>query len=210
MSDLNGYIAQVDRLHRSGNATEHSYRPALQECLIGLFKDVQVTNEPRRQLFGAPDYILTRGDITVGWIEAKDLDKDLDKVEKGSKDDDQWKRYTDAQPNIILTDYLEFRFFTDGVKNETIRIGEVKNGKVIPLPENFSHLETLLKDFAAFQGQTIKSARKLAEMMAHKAALMRDVFAIEAGALVLVLVAVGSQLIADIAYTFLNPRIRFT
>ena len=100
----------------------------MQECLIGLFKDVQVTNEPRRQLFGAPDYILTRGDITVGWIEAKDLDKDLDKVEKGSKDDDQWKRYTDAQPNIILTDYLEFRFFTDGVKNETIRIGEVKNG----------------------------------------------------------------------------------
>jgi peptide/nickel transport system permease protein len=41
-------------------------------------------------------------------------------------------------------------------------------------------------------------------------ALLRDVFAIEAGALVLVLVAVGSQLIADIAYTFLNPRIRFT
>lgn len=40
-------------------------------------------------------------------------------------------------------------------------------------------------------------------------ALLRDVFAIEAGALILVLVAVGSQLIADIGYTFLNPRIRF-
>jgi peptide/nickel transport system permease protein len=41
-------------------------------------------------------------------------------------------------------------------------------------------------------------------------ALNRDVFAIEAAALFLVIVAVGSQFIADIAYTFLNPRVRFT
>lgn len=40
-------------------------------------------------------------------------------------------------------------------------------------------------------------------------ALNRDVFALEAAALVLVVVAVGSQLLADVFYTFLNPRIRF-
>lgn len=173
---LNKYIDEVKRLHASGEASEHSYRPALQNCLSSFLKHVQVTNEPRRQLFGAPDYILKRGDITAGWIEAKDIGKDLDKVEKGSKDDDQWKRYTDAQSNIVLTDYLEFRFFTDGVKNETIRIGEVQNGKIISLPDNFARFESLFKDFGTFQGQTIKSAKKLAEMMAAKAALMRDVF----------------------------------
>jgi predicted helicase len=170
------YIDEVKKLHATGHASEHSYRPALQNCLTGFLKNVQVTNEPRRQLFGAPDYILMRNDITVGWIEAKDIGKDLDKVEKGSKDDDQWERYTDAQPNIVLTDYLEFRFFTDGIKNEIVRIGEVQNGKIVPLPENFPRFEALFKDFGAFQGQTIKSARKLAEMMAAKAALMRDVF----------------------------------
>lgn len=170
------YIEDVKKLYATGQASEHSYRPALQNCLTGFLKNVQVTNEPRRQLFGAPDYILMRNDITVGWIEAKDIGKDLDKVEKGSKDDDQWERYTDAQPNIVLTDYLEFRFFTDGAKNETIRIGEVQNGKIISLPENFTRFEALFKDFGAYQGQTIKSARKLAEMMAAKAALMRGVF----------------------------------
>jgi len=41
------------------------------------------------------------------------------------------------------------------------------------------------------------------------AALYKDVFAIEAGAMVLVVLAVGSQLIADIVYSFLNPRIRY-
>ncbi len=170
------YIEDVKKLYASGHASEHSYRPALQNCLTGFLKNVQVTNEPRRQLFGAPDYILMRNDITVGWIEAKDIGKDLDKVEKGSKDDDQWERYTDAQPNIVLTDYLEFRFFTDGIKNETVQIGEVQNGKVVPLPENFARFEALFKDFGSYQGQTIKSAKKLAEMMAAKAALMRDVF----------------------------------
>ena len=42
------------------------------------------------------------------------------------------------------------------------------------------------------------------------AALYKDVNALEAEAMVMVLVAVGSQLIADIIYTFLNPRIRYT
>ncbi|MGQ9517285.1 MAG: ABC transporter permease subunit [Anaerolineae bacterium] len=42
-----------------------------------------------------------------------------------------------------------------------------------------------------------------------EAALFKDFNAIEAGAMVLVTLAVGTQLLADIAYTFLNPRIRY-
>ena len=41
-------------------------------------------------------------------------------------------------------------------------------------------------------------------------ALFKDINAIEAGAIALVVLAVGTQLIADILYTFLNPRIRYT
>jgi peptide/nickel transport system permease protein len=40
-------------------------------------------------------------------------------------------------------------------------------------------------------------------------ALYKDVTAIEAGAMVMAALAVTTQLIADIAYTFLNPRIRY-
>jgi len=42
------------------------------------------------------------------------------------------------------------------------------------------------------------------------ASLSQDVYLIEACTLVAVFVAVGTQTIADIAYTYLNPRIRFT
>ncbi len=41
-------------------------------------------------------------------------------------------------------------------------------------------------------------------------AVFKDINAIEAGAMVMVALAVSTQLIADIIYTFLNPRIRFT
>jgi len=37
----------------------------------------------------------------------------------------------------------------------------------------------------------------------------QDIFVIEACAMVAVFVAVGTQTLADIGYTFLNPRIRF-
>jgi peptide/nickel transport system permease protein len=41
-------------------------------------------------------------------------------------------------------------------------------------------------------------------------ALYKDVFAIEAAAMVMVVLAVGTQLVADVIYTFLNPRIRYS
>ncbi len=40
-------------------------------------------------------------------------------------------------------------------------------------------------------------------------AMFKDTNALEAGAMILVLLAVGTQLAADIVYTFLNPRIRY-
>ena len=42
------------------------------------------------------------------------------------------------------------------------------------------------------------------------AALYKDVYSIEAGAMVLILLAVGTQLIADLIYSLINPRIRYT
>ena len=42
------------------------------------------------------------------------------------------------------------------------------------------------------------------------AALYKDVYSIEAGAMVLIVLAVSTQLVADIIYSYLNPRIRYS
>lgn len=165
------YLTAVDKLYRSERATEHSYRGDLQQLLTTLCKGVQVTNEPQRIACGAPDYILTRQQIPVGYIEAKDVGVDLG----GKSLKEQFDRYKASLENLIITDYLEFRFFRGGEPTTSIRIAEVVGGKVKPIPENFDRFTALIADFAAWQGQTITSAKKLASMMAGKARLLADV-----------------------------------
>lgn len=170
--NLSDYVQDVSKRFAAGNAREHTYRGTLQNLLEDTIPNIQATNEPARIKCGAPDYVLTRKNIPVGYIEAKDIGVDLNKTEK----DEQLSRYLDSLDNLILTDYLEFRFFRNKQKVETIRIAEIDGKTIRAIPENFDRLQTLLIDFAAFQGQTIKSAKKLAEMMAGKARMMRDVF----------------------------------
>jgi hypothetical protein len=169
---INEYLNQVKRLYLAGNATEHSYRPALKDLLESLVKGISATNEPKRQSCGAPDYIIQRKDIPLGYIEAKDIGNDLNKTEK----DAQVKRYRESLSNLILTDYLEFRFFQYAEKVKEIKIASIVKGKLILHPENFKIFEAYIQDFCAFKGQTITSSLKLAEMMAHKARMMKDVF----------------------------------
>ncbi len=166
------YIDDISKRYATGTAREHTYRPSLQSLLEDVIPGIMASNDPARIECGAPDFILSRRNINVGYIEVKDIGDDLTKTEKS----EQLKRYRDSLDNLILTDYLEFRFFIYGNKVETIRIGEIHGKSIKPIPENFDRLKALLIDFAAFQGQTIKSAKELAVMMAHKARLMRDVF----------------------------------
>lgn len=165
------YYTTVSDRYKRGTATEHTYRGDLQKLIESLVRDIVATNEPKRQECGAPDYIITSKDIPIGFIEAKDVGENLDKVEKS----EQLKRYRDSLDNLILTDYLEFRLFRNGEKVTTVTIVEIENGRLKPLKENWSVFEGLIKDFCSYTGQTINNAEKLAKMMAAKARMMEVV-----------------------------------
>jgi predicted helicase len=172
---ITNYLDKVNQHYKSGHATEHTYRGDLAELIKALASDVLVTNEPKRQSCGAPDYILTKQEIPVGFIEAKDIgDKDLEGAMKtGNKE--QFDRYKASLNNIIFTDYLDFHLYIDRIFITKIAIAEIQNGTIVPLPNNFATFANLIKDFASHVGQTIKSSKKLAEMMAGKARLLSDV-----------------------------------
>ncbi|EKT4544258.1 type ISP restriction/modification enzyme [Flavobacterium psychrophilum] len=173
--NLEQYIDNINRRYKLGNATEHTFRGDLQQLIESLIPEIRATNEPKRITCGAPDYILTKKDIEIGYIEAKDIgDKDLSGVKKtGNKE--QFDRYKSALPNLIFTDYLDFHLYIEGVFITKIAIAEIQNGTIVALPNNFTTFTNLLKDFCLFVGQTIKSSKKLAEMMAGKARLLSDV-----------------------------------
>ncbi len=169
------YIDSINKRYKLGNATEHTFRGDLQQLLESLVPDIRATNEPKRQSCGAPDFIITKKEIPIGFIEAKDIgDNDLDGTKKtGNKE--QFDRYRASLDNLIFTDYLDFHLYHDGQFVTKIAIAEIKNDSIVPLNSNFTTFFDLIKDFCNHVGQTIKSSKKLAEMMAGKARLLSDV-----------------------------------
>jgi predicted helicase len=166
------YVEIVSKRLQSGISREHSYRGDLETLIRELVSGIEITNEPANVTdCGNPDYVITKGKIPVGYIEAKDIGKDLNS--KSYKE--QFGRYKKALDNLIITDYIWFQFFQNGELVHEIKIGEIENNSVKPIPENFSKFENLIKDFSTHIGQTIKSSKKLAEMMAGKARLLQDI-----------------------------------
>jgi len=165
------YLNTLNLRYKTGISREHTYRGDLQTLLMTLLPDILVTNEPSRVACGAPDYVLTRKDLPVGYIEAKDIGVDLSS--KTLKE--QFDRYKEGLSNLIFTDYLNFHFYKDGIFTTSVAIGRIKDGEIQSLPPNFNHFAALIENFAKTVSQTIKSPTKLAEMMAGKAKLMADV-----------------------------------
>jgi predicted helicase len=162
------YLESIGKRYALGNATEHTFRGDLQTLIESLASGTAATNEPKRIACGAPDYVVTRKDIPVGYVEAKDIGEDL----TGAKIKEQRDRYKNALDNLIFTDYLDFHLYRGGQLKVTVRIAEVQGGKIVANPEAFDQFAGLIKEFASHRGQTIKSSKTLAEMMAEKAKML--------------------------------------
>lgn len=168
------YLRQLEHNLKRGNATEHTHRPALKELLEALDERIAATNEPKRSACGAPDYEISRrrDGLKLGHVEAKDVGEDLARIERG----DQIKRYL-SLPNLLLTDYLEFRWFVAGKRRESFRLGTVVGtGKLTPAsPDDLERARHLLLGFLSQQPADIASAEELARRLANLAHNIRDI-----------------------------------
>lgn len=168
------FLQEVIRIHKTGAATEHSYRPALQMLLESVGSEITAINEPKRVACGAPDFIIQHAELDVGHVEAKDLHVGL----RGMKDANkaQQERYRKALPNLIYTNCLDWDFYRNGELFASVSIADYLPS-IQPKAEQFLTLENLLKDFISQRPQSISSPEVLATMMAGKAQLMKDIFA---------------------------------
>ncbi len=165
------YLENINKRYKTGISREHAYRGDLQLLLESMVPDVLVTNEPARIKCGAPDYIITRENIPVGFIEAKDIGIDLS--HKNLKE--QFDRYRNSLNNLIFTDYLDFHYYINGKFVSSVKLADLHDGKIVVLRENFSRFTDLITNFCMKTGQTITSSKQLAEMMASKARMLSDV-----------------------------------
>ncbi len=196
------YIRTIEKELLAGNATEHTHRPALKTLLEGIAPDVVATNEPRRIECGAPDFVVGKGSATIGYVEAKDVGKSLDEAEKS----EQLQRYLASLTNLVLTDYLEFRWYVDGECRLKARLGTpARDGKIRRDKAGIEAVAELLGGFLSHRAERVGTPKELAERMAHQAHMIRNLIIAafekepEGGSLHAQLVAFRDNLIPDLS-----------
>jgi len=172
---FNHYIQSISSKFSHPETSEMGYRADFEILLKGIFESIKVKrvdHDPKARQGNKPDFIIINKDVPLLYIEAKDIGVSLDKVEKS----EQMTRYF-GYTNLVLTDYLEFRFYRNGLPyEEPIKIAsyDLKNRIITPLPQNYEHAAKTLLDFTQSQKEPIKSGKHLSKIMGGKAQRIRD------------------------------------
>jgi predicted helicase len=173
------YLSNLFKTYQKGDAREESYY----EHLAGFLREfsqtkrkkkIDVTILPKKTEAGNPDFRIWDGrQKIIGYIEAKDLGVDLDKIE----DTEQLKRYLHTFPNVVLTNFTEFRLYRDGElvnKVSTARPFVIKKLSTIPPLENEDKLFDLLERFLDFSLPKTYTAKTLAVELAKRTKFLKD------------------------------------
>jgi hypothetical protein len=185
-SIFDSYLNALFELARRGDAREESHYLALNDLLNTLAKAqghvIQVTMLPKPTEAGNPDFRVWDGSYRViGYIEAKAPGANLDQVETS----EQLRRYLHIFPNLILTDFYEFRLYRNGVLLERARlatpfpiygamgfVGQTVKPK--PTVQQMDALTHLFDTFFSFALPPSSTAEDLACKLARRTRLMRD------------------------------------
>ncbi len=170
---LKQYMKNIHRSFSQGDAREESYYDILKRMILDMASflektRVDVTILPKKTEGGNPDFRVWDGKSKiVGYFEAKNPEIDLDDVENS----EQLKRYRETFPNLILTDYLEFRFYRDGQLADAVSIGRkhtlVKLGAK-PVVENEEKFQEIFDKYFSFTFPRNLNARRLAKELAKR------------------------------------------
>jgi hypothetical protein len=173
------YIKKVATSTKRGDAREESYYPALAELLEQFsetkrHKKVHVTILPKKTEAGNPDFRVWDGKHSqVGYVEAKLPTANLDDIETT----DQLKRYFATFPNLILTNFYEFRLYRNGQRVDNVLLARPyipTKLKAIPPAEHTTEFFSLFEKFFQFTLPTKFTAESLAHELATRTRFLRD------------------------------------
>lgn len=158
-SIFNGYLQNLEKNRAKGS--ERSHYPTLKDLLDDPDQGIELVIEEKGNKAGIPDFTVKKRQLVVGYIEAKDIGLDLDKIEKT----EQLKRYQEAFSNLILTNYLEFRWYVNGKRRLKQNLAQNRDNQLhLQDPEKTA---TLLDQFLNYTGEIISRPEDLAQQMAR-------------------------------------------
>ncbi len=177
---LKSYFKKIFEINKTGDAREESYYSALEDLLKTYGDSIEkkkfhITTLPKKTEAGNPDFRIWDGkQHIVGYIEAKAPTIEyLDQIETT----DQLKRYLHIFPNLILTNFFEFRLYRNGTLIDKISIARpfiLHKLKTIPQVENESNFVKLLEKFFSFSLPKVYEAKTLAIELAKRTRFLKD------------------------------------
>jgi len=177
---LKQYLNSLQATFNQGDAREESYYGHLKDLLLNYTDErqtnkVDITVLPKPTEAGNPDFRIWDGKNHItGYIEAKDPSvTNLDRIEVSG----QLKRYRETFPNVILTNFYEFRLYRNGELIKQVLVGRpelARKLKTAPPVENEMAFFDLLDTFFSFSLPHVRNAQSLATELAKRTRFLRD------------------------------------
>jgi predicted helicase len=177
---LKSYLKKIYEVNKTGDAREESYYSTLEDLLKTYGDSIEkkkfhITTLPKKTEAGNPDFRIWDGkQHIVGYIEAKAPTVEyLDQIETT----DQLKRYLHIFPNLILTNFFEFRLYRNGNLIDKVSIARpfiLHKLKTIPAVENEGDFLKLIEKYFSFSFPKVYDAKTLAMELAKRTRFLKD------------------------------------
>ncbi|WP_437342220.1 type ISP restriction/modification enzyme [Helicobacter pylori] len=179
---LKEYLESIKDLTPEKNELTH--RPSLYNLLDGLKnhfnKEFKIEHEPERKQGSQPDFRVSFQGLNIGYIENKRVGTNLRKIVESEKSD-QILKYLELNPNLMLTDYLNFMWVGKDENNAPLIKKEISIASLDELskplkskPQTERDLIELFKSFFNYEAAPITNAKDFATRLSPCTKYLKD------------------------------------
>ncbi|GAA7854834.1 DNA methyltransferase [Helicobacter pylori] len=176
---LKEYLEKIKDITPESN--EHTHRPFLHNLLDKLKnhfnKEFKIEHEPKREQRSQPDFRVSFQGLNIGYIENKKVGFDLNQL----LEEKQILKYLELNPNLMLTDYLNFVWVGKDENNEpsikrkiSIASLDELSKSLKPNPQTERDLIELFKSFFNYEAAPITNAKDFATHLSAPTKHLKD------------------------------------
>ncbi|WQU02999.1 N-6 DNA methylase [Helicobacter pylori] len=176
---LKEYLEGIKDITPESNELTH--RAFLQILLKGLKddfnKEFKIEHEPKRERESQPDFRISYQGLNIGYIENKRVGTNLSQLLKS----DQILKYLELNPNLILTDYLNFMWVGKDENNAPLIKKEISvasldelSKPLKPNPQTEHDLIGFFKGFFNHEAAPITNAKDFANALSAPTKYLKD------------------------------------
>ncbi|MCQ2663535.1 N-6 DNA methylase [Helicobacter pylori] len=143
-------------------------------------KEFKIEHEPKRDQGSQPDFRVSYQGLNIGYIENKRVGTDLRKIVESEKSA-QILKYLELNPNLMLTDYLNFMWVGKDENNEPLIKKEISvaspdelSKPLKPNPQTERDLIEFFKGFFNYEAAPITNAKDFATHLSVPTKHLKD------------------------------------